>query len=106
MQSPNGSTLPKYDGAIEYLLVSTNCLELSQPTPEQLASFAEAEGATPLQVSQLLSLWTGGQEVSAELRKLVSEIAWPKEKARLLTFLTGSIPSPELDAMVETLAWK
>jgi len=105
MQSPNGSTIPKYDGPIEYLLVSTNCLELSQITNEQLARWAETEGATPLQFARLLGLWTGGQEVAPELQKLVGEIAWPQEKARLLTFL-GSVPSPELNAAVETLAWK
>jgi hypothetical protein len=106
MQTPNSSTLPKYDGAIEYLLASTNCLELSQITNEQLARWAETEGATPRQFSRLLGLWTGGQEISPELKKLVGEIAWPREKTRLLTFLTGSVPSPELNAAVETLAWK
>jgi hypothetical protein len=114
MQTPNGSTIPKYDGQIEYLLVSTNCLELSQITNEQLGRWAETEGATPLQFSRLLALWTGGQEVSPELHKLIGEIAWPKEKARLLKVLTGRgtsineeiIPSPDMDAMLERLAWK
>ena len=101
MQTPNGSTVPKYSGPMEYLLVSTNCLELSQITNEQLAWFAETEGATPLQFSRLLALWTGGQDVSPELQTLVGEISWPKEKERLLKVL-GSVPSPEL----ERLAWR
>jgi len=84
MQTPNGSTVPKYSGPMEYLLVSTNCLELSQ-----------------IQFSRLLALWTGGQDVSPELQTLVGEISWPKEKERLLKVL-GSVPSPEL----ERLAWR
>ena len=76
MQNPNGSTIPKYDGPIELLLISANCLELAEITPAHLEAWASGEGATTIQLSRLLGLWTGQQVPSPELLKIVSEIAW------------------------------
>ena len=106
MQTQNSGTI-KYSGPLESLLLSANCLELAEITTAHLEAWASGEGATPLQFSRLLSLWTGGQDPSPELLQLASEIAWPKEKARLLTFLNGNaLPSPELDTWLESQAWK
>jgi hypothetical protein len=106
MQTQNCS-VAKYDGPIEELLISANALEISQVTHEQLARWAESHSASPTQCSRLFCSWTGGQEVSPELRQVLIEIAWPREKARLLKFLGGRvIPSANLDGLLEQLAWK
>jgi len=73
---------------------------------EQLARWADSEGATNLQKSRLFDLWTGASEPSPELRTLLHEIAWPNEKARLLRFLGGRTTRPETDELLRSLAWK
>ena len=82
-------------------------MELSEITREQLAAFAENEGATPAQRSQLFALWTGQTNVSPELRTLLADITWPNERDRLLKILNGTaVPSSDLVALVERMKWQ
>jgi hypothetical protein len=89
MQTPNGSTKSKYDGPIEYLLAFCNAMELSQITSAQLEEFCAFENATSSQRLRLLGLWTGGQEVGAELLQVVIDICYPKLRDRLLNELVS-----------------
>jgi hypothetical protein len=102
----NQSTLSRYTGVVDYVLTSCRATELSQITPEQLSDWAYAEGATPSQRGRLTGLWSGQQEVSPQLLEVLHEIAWPGERERLLRFLGGQfVPSADLDALLESLAW-
>jgi hypothetical protein len=101
----SSSIAPKYDGPIQNLLSFCNAVELSQITHEQLVLFAE--NATVLQRAQLFRLWTGQQDVGAELRQVLHDITWPKERARLLGFLGGiGLPQSDLEAVLEVMAWR
>jgi hypothetical protein len=89
MQYPNNSTVPKYDGPIEYLLAFCNALELSQITRAQLEEFCAFENATSSQRLRLLELWTGGQDVSPQLLQVIADIYYPKLRDRLLNELVS-----------------
>jgi hypothetical protein len=107
MQTPNMTSVPKYSGSVAYLLASFNCLELSQITRDNLRVFLDREGASPLQASKLYALWSGGEQVSVELRTLLEEISYPRERDRLLSYLRDPIvPTPAVENLLEMLAWK
>jgi hypothetical protein len=74
MQNPNLTTVPKYDGVIEHLLVFCGCIELSEVTPHRLESFLARHNPTPLQRSRFLSLWNGASNPSPELVALLEAI--------------------------------
>lgn len=96
---------PKYEGPIQSLLAFCNAIELSQITRDQLVRFAE--NATPLQRAQVLRLWTGQQTVEPELRQVLHDIAWPKERARLLGFFGGiGLSASDLESVLEVMAWR
>src|ERR1035438_7129059 len=80
MQTPNQSTKSRYNGPVASLLQESNVMELSQITRDHLEKYATNNNATHGQRSRLLALWTGQQEVSPELRQVLHEIAFPKEK--------------------------
>jgi hypothetical protein len=107
MQTPNQSTKSKYSGVIEHLLASANCLELSQITPEHLDRFLTYEGATGQQRSTLYALWNGQEQVSPELQSLLSDICYPRERERLLSYLREApTSSPDVEDLLRSLAWK
>jgi hypothetical protein len=105
MQTPNNSTIPKYDqGPVAELLASCNALELSQVTHEHLSLFAEQCNATPAQHARLHALWTGQVDVSPELLRVLSEITWPIQRERLRKFLGGNLADATLDQLASQ--WK
>jgi hypothetical protein len=105
MQTPNNSTIPKYDqGPVAELLASCNALELSQVTHEHLSLFAEQCNATPAQQARLHALWTGQVDVSPELLRVLSEITWPIQRERLRKFLGGNLADGTLDQLASQ--WK
>jgi hypothetical protein len=78
MQAPNLTTIPKYDGVIEHLLISCGCVELSEVTPTHLDRFLARQSPTPLQRSRLYSLWNGASHPSSELVALLEAICSKK----------------------------
>jgi hypothetical protein len=114
MQTPNNSTISKYDGVVERLLIETHCVELSQITVEHLRKWVAKHTTTPEQcesapfkLSRLLALWTGAAQVSPELQAVLVEIAWPAEKERLIEFLGhGKFDTATRDRLIEQMAWR
>lgn len=106
LQTPNNSTVSRYEGVTERLLLETNCVELSQITTEHLRAWANKHKATPFQLSRLLGLWTGHSEVSPQLHAMLVEIAWPAEKEKLLKFLGGKFDTATRDRLIEQMAWR
>jgi len=104
----NNSTVGKYTGTpIEALLQACHCQEISEIDHEALARWAEGEGATTLQRSRLFALWTGAEQVTAELKSLLEEISYPRERERLLSYLRDPItPTPAVEDLLKTLAWR
>lgn len=113
MQTPNNSTITRYQGVVERLLIETHCVEISEITVEALRQWVKQHTTNPEQcerapflLSRLLSLWTGAAQVSQELHSLLVEIAWPAEKEKLLTFFGGKFDTETRDRMIDQLKWR
>jgi hypothetical protein len=74
----NSSTVAKYNGAVEHLLVSCRCMELSEVTPVHLDRYLARQNSTSFQRSRLLTLWTGSHDPSPELVTLLEAICSKK----------------------------
>jgi hypothetical protein len=113
MQTPNNSTVTRYQGVVERLLIETHCVEMSQITVEHLRQWVRKHTTTPEQcerapflLARLLAHWTGAAQVSPELEAILKEIAWPAERERLINFLgVGRFDTATRDKLVEQMAW-
>lgn len=113
MQTPNNSTVTRYQGVVERLLIETHCVELSQITVEHLRAWVKKHTTTPelcerapFLLSRLLAHWTGAAQVSPELEAILREVAFPAERERISNFFGGKFDTATRDKLIEQMAWR